>query len=71
MEPVDTTGAGDCFNAGLVAGLLSGLDLTRATALGCAAGAASTQAVGGTAGCPDLATAAALAGTATIRPVSS
>jgi sugar/nucleoside kinase (ribokinase family) len=71
MEPVDTTGAGDCFNAGLISGLLSGLDLTRATALGCAVGAASSQAVGGTAGCPDLASAVTLAGTATIRPVSA
>jgi sugar/nucleoside kinase (ribokinase family) len=45
---VDTTGAGDCFNAGLIAGLLRGLDLPRAAALGCAAGTASTRAVGGT-----------------------
>ena len=71
MRPVDTTGAGDCFNAGLIAGLLRGLDLTRATALGCAAGAASTQAAGGTASCPDLSSALALARTATIRPASA
>jgi ribokinase len=68
VQPVDTTGAGDCFNAGLIAGLLSGLDLARATALGCAVGAASTQAAGGTASCPDLARARALAMTATIGP---
>ncbi len=48
VEPVDTTGAGDCFNAGLIAGLLDGLDLPAAVAVGCAAGAASTAAVGGT-----------------------
>ena len=36
----DTTGAGDCFNAGVIAGLLDGLDLPSAVALGCAVGAA-------------------------------
>ncbi len=61
VTPADTTGAGDCFNAGVIAGLLGGLDLAGAVALGCAAGAASTQAPGGTAGCPDLPTAQALA----------
>jgi sugar/nucleoside kinase (ribokinase family) len=58
---VDATGAGDCFNAGLIAGLLGGLDLTAAARLGCATGAASTRAAGGTAAAPDLATAQALA----------
>jgi sugar/nucleoside kinase (ribokinase family) len=48
VVPVDTTGAGDCFNAGLIAGLLDGLDLPHAVAVGCAAGAASTAAAGGT-----------------------
>jgi sugar/nucleoside kinase (ribokinase family) len=67
VRPVDTTGAGDCFNAGLIAGLLRGLDLAQATALGCATGAASTQGAGGTASCPDLPTALALAKTAAIR----
>jgi sugar/nucleoside kinase (ribokinase family) len=61
VTPADTTGAGDCFNAGVIAGLLGGLDLAGAVALGCAAGAASTWAPGGTAGCPDLPTAQALA----------
>jgi sugar/nucleoside kinase (ribokinase family) len=64
----DATGAGDCFDAGVIAGLLSGLDLPSAMALGCAVGAASTQAAGGTAGCPDLPTARALAGSVTVRP---
>src|SRR5215467_5604284 len=57
--------ASDCFNAGLITGLLRGLDLPRPAALGCAAGALSTQAPGGTGSCPDLATASALAAKAT------
>lgn len=48
VQPLDTTGAGDCFNAGLITGLLEGLDLAAATALGCAAGAASVTGIGGT-----------------------
>src|ERR1700722_6049572 len=59
---VDATGRGDCFNAGLIAGLLRGLDLPDAARLGCATGSLSTQAAGGTAAAPDLATAVALAG---------
>jgi sugar/nucleoside kinase (ribokinase family) len=58
---VDATGAGDCFNAGLIAGLLRGLDLPAAARLGCAAGSASTRAAGGTAAAPDLPTALRLA----------
>jgi len=67
VTPVDDTGAGDCFNAGLITGLLRGLDLPGAAALGCAAGALSTQAPGGTGSCPDLAAARALAAKATAR----
>jgi sugar/nucleoside kinase (ribokinase family) len=67
--PVDTTGAGDCFNAGLIAGLLTGLALPQAAALGCAAGALSTGAPGGTASAPDMAAAAELARRATITSV--
>lgn len=48
VTPVDTTGAGDCFNAGLITGLLEGLDLAQAATLACAVGAASVTAVGGT-----------------------
>ena len=68
VRPSDATGAGDCFNAGVIAGLLGGLDLAGAVALGCAAGAASTQAPGGTASCPDLAAAQALARGVTVGP---
>jgi len=66
----DTTGAGDCFNAGVIAGLLSGEDLPAAMVLGCAVGAASTRAPGGTAGCPDLATAQDLARHVAVREVT-
>jgi len=66
----DATGAGDCFNAGVIAGLLSGEDLPSAVALGCAVGAASTCAPGGTAGAPDLATARDLARRVTVREVN-
>jgi sugar/nucleoside kinase (ribokinase family) len=66
ITPVDTTGAGDCFNAGLIAGLLQGLALPDAAALGCAAGAISTGAPGGTGSALDLAAAAELATRASI-----
>ena len=69
VTPVDTTGAGDCFNAGLIAGLLTGLALPQAAALGCAVGALSTGAPGGTASAPDMAAAAELASRATITSV--
>lgn len=69
VSPVDTTGAGDCFNAGLIAGLLRGLALPQAAALGCAVAAASTQAPGGTGSAPDLAAALSAAKAATIQPV--
>jgi hypothetical protein len=55
----------------LIGGLLRGLALPDATALGCAVGALSTRAAGGTASCPDLATALALARTAAVRRVSA
>jgi sugar/nucleoside kinase (ribokinase family) len=71
VTPVDATGAGDCFNAGLIGGLLRGLALPEAAALGCAVGALSTRAAGGTASCPDLSSALALARTATVRRVSA
>lgn len=65
-EPIDTTGAGDCFNAGLIAGLLGALDLPAAAALACAVGAASTQAPGGTGATVSLDAATELARTAKV-----
>jgi len=61
VTAVDATGAGDCFDAGLIAGLLDGLDLSQAVALGCAAGALSTAAAGGTGSAPSMAAAKELA----------
>jgi sugar/nucleoside kinase (ribokinase family) len=55
IEPVDAVGAGDSFDAGLITGLLSGLTVERALSLGCACGALSTQAIGGTSDQPTLA----------------
>jgi sugar/nucleoside kinase (ribokinase family) len=71
VRPIDSTGAGDCFNAGLIAGLLRGLDLPEAAALGCAVGAASTRAVGGTGASVDLAAAVSLAASASITPAGA
>jgi sugar/nucleoside kinase (ribokinase family) len=66
VAAVDATGAGDCFNAGLIAGLLEGLALPEAAALGCAVGALSTRAPGGTASSPDSPAAAQLAKLASV-----
>jgi sugar/nucleoside kinase (ribokinase family) len=60
VEPVDTTGAGDSFDAGFLAGILSDWSHERALALGCACGALSTRAAGGTAAQPTLAEAVQL-----------
>jgi sugar/nucleoside kinase (ribokinase family) len=46
---VDTTAAGDCFNAGLVHGLLDGLDLPACLARAAACGSAAVTAPGSTA----------------------
>jgi sugar/nucleoside kinase (ribokinase family) len=54
VDPVDATGAGDSFDAGFIAARLAGEDLGAALALGCACGALSTRAAGGTAGQPTL-----------------
>jgi sugar/nucleoside kinase (ribokinase family) len=63
VTPVETTGAGDSFDAGLLAGLLDGLPLEDALRLACACGALATTGVGGTAGQPDRRRADELAGT--------
>ncbi len=51
---VDTTGAGDAFNAGFLAGRLRGLELRDALQLANRVGALSTQRPGGLAGLPRI-----------------
>jgi len=53
---VDTTGAGDCWNAGFVAALAHGEDLFTAALIGNAAAAFCIEATGGSSGIPDYAT---------------
>jgi sugar/nucleoside kinase (ribokinase family) len=54
MKVVDTTGAGDTFDAGLIYGHLAGWPLSRALQLGCVCGSLSTRGAGGTATQPTL-----------------
>ena len=51
---VDTTGAGDCFYGGLLAGVLRGLSPADAGRLGAAAGACCVTGLGGDHGHPRL-----------------
>lgn len=59
---VDTTGAGDCFYAGLITGLLLGWSLPEAGRLGVAAGACCVTAYGGHSGTRNLMETARMAG---------
>jgi len=52
---VDTTGAGDAFSAGVIAGLLEGTTLEQAVRLGCAVSAYKIQYFGSRNGLPDRA----------------
>ena len=47
IEPADTTGAGDSFNAGFLRAWLDGGDLRDSLELGVVCGALSTRAAGG------------------------
>lgn len=53
-DVVDTTGAGDSFDAGFLAGRLAGLPLSRSLQLAVACGSLSTRAPGGTAAQPTM-----------------
>lgn len=54
VEVVDTTGAGDSFDAGFLFGLLKGYDLQKALEIGCRCGALSTEKAGGVESQPDV-----------------
>lgn len=54
VEVVDTTGAGDSFDAGFIYGHLNGWDVARSLRLGCICGALSTEISGGTGAQPTL-----------------
>jgi sugar/nucleoside kinase (ribokinase family) len=54
VAPVDTTGAGDSFDAGFIYGLLQVHGLEQALRFGCACGALSTTGEGGIEAQPDL-----------------
>ncbi len=54
VDAVDTTGAGDSFDAGFLAGFLAGRGMRDCLALGVAAGSLSARGVGGTDAQPTL-----------------
>jgi len=54
VDVVDTTGAGDCFNAGFLAGWLSGLPIEHSLTLGVICGSRSVTDFGGYRGCPSI-----------------
>jgi sugar/nucleoside kinase (ribokinase family) len=62
VQVVDTTGAGDTFDAGFVTGMLRGWSLERTLAFAVACGSASTQAIGGVDAQPTLEEALTLMG---------
>jgi len=48
VKPIDTTGAGDSFDAGFLFGFLNGLGIEKSLRIGCICGALSTLGIGGT-----------------------
>jgi sugar/nucleoside kinase (ribokinase family) len=54
VSVVDTTGAGDTFDAGFIYGYLAGWDISRTLRFACVCGSLSTRAAGGTTAQPSL-----------------
>jgi sugar/nucleoside kinase (ribokinase family) len=54
VNVLDTTGAGDSFDAGFIYGYLKGWEVSRCLRMGCVCGALSTQGIGGTTAQPTL-----------------
>jgi sugar/nucleoside kinase (ribokinase family) len=52
--PIDTTGAGDSFNAGLIYGYLAGKESEDMLQFACACGALATQRIGGASAAPNV-----------------
>ncbi len=59
VQVIDTTGAGDSFDAGLVYGYLHGWNLAQTLRFACVCGTLSTRGAGGTSAQPSLAEALA------------
>jgi len=62
LKPVDTTGAGDSFNAGFIYGFLKGYDLRKCMTYGNACGSISVTRIGGASSCATLEEVKRLAG---------
>ena len=71
VHVVDTVGAGDGFAAGLVSGVLDGLEPAEALRRGCAVGALATTSTGDKDGLPDRGTLGALLATTAAPPASA
>jgi sugar/nucleoside kinase (ribokinase family) len=71
VNPVDSTGCGDAFRAGLIYGLLQGLALKEAVCWGVAAGTIKVQHLGGSTTLPDPDEIALLAGALRIDDLGS
>jgi sugar/nucleoside kinase (ribokinase family) len=54
VKVIDTTGAGDTFNAGFLYGFLHGWELEKSLQMACACGSLSTLGIGGTSAQPTL-----------------
>jgi sugar/nucleoside kinase (ribokinase family) len=68
IDPVDATGAGDAFRAGLIYGLLQGWELEECVRFGAATGAISAQQLGAASAPADVAAVGSLAAELEVSP---